>query len=106
MDAADALADVAADGPAPDAATAAWWDAWQIGVKQEWSARAAVDLVTWKLAALATRGTPEGELDPSRPAAPDLSAEVWALIMDRLSSCRCARAWGGPPPACIPFLLP
>ena len=99
-------ADVAADGKGPDAAAVSWWDSWQAGIKQEWSARASVSLATRQLAALTTRSPPEDEADPSRPAATDLSADEWALIMDRVPSCRCARARGGIALACRFLVLP
>ena len=47
-------------------------------------------------AALSAEG-PGDETDPSRPAAPALPTDAWALIMDRAPSCRCGRARGGWP---------
>ena len=39
--------------------------------------------------ALAATG-PEDGVDPSRPVPPELPTDAWALIMDRVASCRCA----------------
>ena len=41
-------------------------------------------------AALAARGPEDGGGDPSRPAALELPTEVWALVINRAPSCRCA----------------
>ena len=40
-------------------------------------------------AALAARGPEEG-VDPARPVPPALPTDVWALVLDRAASCRCA----------------
>ena len=74
---------IRAGGVGPEAATAAWWDAWQAAMEKAWSTQVAA-----ALAALIARG-PVDETDPSRPFPPALPTDAWALIMDRLASCRC-----------------
>ena len=64
----------------PDASPAELWDAIQAAASHSRDARAS--------AALAARG-PEGGIDLSRPAAPEMPPGAWASIMDRASSCRC-----------------
>ena len=61
-----------------DSSHALWWLMWHVA------------LAARMLAALTVRGSDHG-VDPSRPVPPALPTEVWALIMDRAETCRCAQ---------------
>ena len=91
---------IRAGGTGPDAEVAGRWDAWRAALQKLWSSHASAALAERALATLFARG-PEDEADPSRPAAPALPPEAWALIMDRAESCRYGRAGAGwLPPLC------
>ena len=74
-----------------DAPLSERWDALRAAASTDRAARAS--------AALAAR-CPEDGVDPSRPVPPELTTDVWTLIMDRAASCRCA-GWG---PLRLPLL--